>query len=72
MNDWEKKHGARRRELDRKLLVECERALNDTPEPQDARLASKAAQMSKPTNPPPPLDQLARDRIALAFGRPLN
>jgi hypothetical protein len=66
MNNWEKKHGARRRELDRKLLVECERALGDAPQPQNGRSASKAAQ----TPNPPPLGHDARNRIAQAFGRP--
>jgi hypothetical protein len=69
-NGWEKAFGARRRAIDRSLLVECERqiaAQEHATLAQDARWGPKAIH-----TPPERLDQAARAAIARAFGRPMT
>jgi hypothetical protein len=62
MNDWERKHGARRRTIDKKLLAELERQI----------AKEERAIVLDSVNPAPQVDRDAeRRRIALAFGRPL-
>jgi hypothetical protein len=57
-NDWQKRFGAARRELDRKLLAECERSLGEAP-----KVATRNEYRVS--------DEL-RANIARAFGRPTN
>jgi hypothetical protein len=73
-NHWQKLHGARRREIDRKLLAECEAAIaleeaggpptakNQTPPSAASAEAPEAISF---------LDE-ERKRIARAFGRPVK
>jgi hypothetical protein len=63
INDWEKTYGARRRAIDKKLLAEAERQIDQE---------ERAALILNAVNPLPPVDRdEARKRIALAFGRTL-
>jgi hypothetical protein len=62
-NGWEQRFGARRRQIDRKLLAEVEA--------QIAR--EERAIVPSAANPVPPVNRdEARLAIARAFGRPLN
>lgn len=62
MNDWEKKHGARRRTIDKKLLAELERQIAE----------EEHAIVPDSINPAPQIDRNdASQRIARVFGRPL-
>ena len=57
VNQWEARYGKKRRAIDRELLAECER-----------QIAEKER-----ANPIPQIDRNdERQRIALAFGRPLR
>jgi hypothetical protein len=57
VNQWEARYGARRRAIDKKLLAEVERQIAE----------------EERANPTPPVDRNdERQRIALAFGRPLR
>jgi hypothetical protein len=58
-NNWQARYGARRRQIDRALLAEAERALGAFPEPQTPKITER----------PSALDQDAHARIAQAFGR---
>jgi hypothetical protein len=79
INEWEKTYGARRRAIDRKLLAEVERQITAQERAtlaQDARLTSTLRQSPKtpehnptPASTPSTLDEIARNRIAKAFGR---
>ena len=75
-NEWEARYGAKRRQIDRELLAECERTLEAPKMPEDRHLASEDAR--RPKTPerastaaerPASLDLAARERIARAFGR---
>ena len=67
MNHWQKQFGARRREIDRKILAEAEAAIG---------LEEKSGpQTAKNKTPPSAASVEAPEealRIARAFGRPLN
>jgi hypothetical protein len=65
VNTWAQRFGAKRAAIDRALLAECERALD---EPQDA---SKATQTPKTIELASSLNDDQRARIARAFGRAL-
>jgi hypothetical protein len=63
MNDWERKHSARRRTIDKKLLAELERQI----------AKEERAIVLDSVNPTPQVDRDgASQRIARAFGRPLT
>lgn len=68
VNQLEARYGARRKAIDRRILAECERALN---EPQDSHLAPTATQPAKNDRGPSAVNFEERRRIALAFGRPI-
>jgi len=61
-NGWEKAYGARRRAIDKKLLAEAERQIDQE---------ERTALILNAVNPPVDRDE-ARKRIALAFGRALT
>jgi hypothetical protein len=69
---WEQRFGARRRAIDRALLAECERqtaAQERAKAPQDCRFDPPATQTPETPERASWLDQMARHRIARAFGR---
>jgi hypothetical protein len=68
-NGWEAKFGCRRRAIDRALLAECERAINEPSKPQDGRWGSPAPKTPEQASW---LASEARERIARAFGRALG
>ena len=84
-NDWEAKFGARRHEIDKKLLAEVEAQI---PSPDDAapgtnsRPTPQATQTPRTPERPPTLDRNMRlpidlsdeelNRISRAFGRPVT
>ena len=83
MNDWEKKFGAKRRRLDRKLIAELERSLpaeviplRPPAGPEELGRAQTAKNSQGPSaasceapEPDIDFDNEAAKRIAAAFGR---
>jgi hypothetical protein len=68
-NHWQKQFGARRREIDRQLLAQCEAAiaLEEAGGPPTAKNQTPPSAASAEA----PLDE-ERQRIARAFGRPVK
>ena len=72
-NDWQKQFGARRRELDRAILREAERAIG-LEEVAGAQTAKNGPRPSAVNSVAPDIDfnDAERKRIAKAFGRPVT
>jgi hypothetical protein len=70
INDWEKTYGAHRRAIDRALLAECERQIAR----EERSIPSANNPITRGTTAANSfVDRDAeRQRIALAFGRPLT
>ena len=70
MNHWQKQFGARRREIDRKILAEAEAAIGreEKSGPQTAK--NKTPPSAASVEAPEPINEEAL-RIARAFGRPV-
>jgi hypothetical protein len=67
-NHWQKLHGARRRAIDRKILAEAEAAIAL----EEARSSHTAKNETPPSATACEAPDEERQRIARAFGRPVQ